>query len=99
MSLVLAAAVAVLITGWNCGPALANDLSAQRARESDAVCAGIETLPTKQAKLDRLDEGIQLGEAAVAADATDARAHFSLFCNLAKQVELAGLSWRALGRL
>src|SRR5262249_53180317 len=91
--------LAVLVTGWSVGPAHASDASADRAREAMTVCVSIDSLADRQRQLDRLEEGIALGEAAVAADDGDAQAHFSLFCNLAKQVELAGLSWRILGRV
>lgn len=99
MYLVLAA-IAVL-AGWTCEPALVRAASADKAREAMAVCDSVDALPVgdREQKLERLDEGIALGEAAVAADAGDAQAHFSLFCNLAKQVEVAGLSWRALARV
>src|SRR5262245_53456541 len=101
MYLVLAGVLTALATWWSCGPAHANEASANKAREAMAVCVSIDSMPRadKQQKLDRLDEGIKLGEAAVAADDGDAQAHFSLFCNLGKQVELAGLSWRALARV
>ena len=39
-----------------------------------------------------LERGLELAEAAVAADEHDARAHFGLFCVQARQVEAAGLS-------
>jgi cytochrome c-type biogenesis protein CcmH/NrfG len=49
--------------------------------------------------MEELERGLTLANAAVAADPRQARAHFALFCNQAKQLELAGLSWRSLERL
>src|SRR6185295_9316230 len=50
-------------------------------------------------RLVRLEEGVGMGEAAVEADPSDARAYLALGCNLGKQLTLSGLSWRSLGRL
>ncbi|TMA55185.1 MAG: hypothetical protein E6J75_12520 [Deltaproteobacteria bacterium] len=46
-----------------------------------------------------LKKGLALAEEAVAADDTDARAHFAVFCNLGKQAKDAGSSVFNLGKL
>jgi len=51
------------------------------------------------ARAELLKKGLALAEEAVAADDTDARAHFAVFCNLGKQVQDAGLSVFNLGKL
>ena len=51
------------------------------------------------ARAELLKKGLALAEEAVAADDTDARAHFAVFCNLGKQVRDAGLSVFNLGKL
>jgi hypothetical protein len=43
-----------------------------------------------------LVRGLAMAEAAVAADAHDARAHFALFCHLGKRMERAGISLRQI---
>ncbi|MBI1818374.1 MAG: hypothetical protein HYR72_25615 [Deltaproteobacteria bacterium] len=65
------------------------------ARESLTMCERAEDL-TDTEKPVILDRGLQLAEAAVAADSGDARAHFAVFCNLGKQAELAGLGLNSL---
>lgn len=80
--------------------AIANDTSRAKAQAALAVCEEVEHMPPdRQARIDRLDKGVTIAEEAVAADAGDGRAHFALFCNVAKRVNLAGLSWRVLGEL
>jgi hypothetical protein len=80
--------------------ALADDTSRAKARAALAVCDEVEHMPPdRQARIDRLDEGVTIAEEAVKADDGDGRAHFALFCNVAKRVTLAGLSWRVLGEL
>jgi hypothetical protein len=66
-----------------------------------AICEAVERLPAarKAEKLQRLAEGVELGEAAVAADERDGRAHLALGCNLGKQLRLSGLSWRVFGQV
>ncbi len=53
----------------------------------------------KAKKIKRLEEGIVIAEAAVAADDEDARAHLALFCNVGRKLDLAGLSWRVFGEV
>jgi cytochrome c-type biogenesis protein CcmH/NrfG len=53
----------------------------------------------KQEKIQRLTRGLEIAEAAVALDGRDARAHLAIICNLGRQVELAGLSWRVFGQV
>ncbi|HXJ35321.1 MAG TPA: hypothetical protein VMS22_14910 [Candidatus Eisenbacteria bacterium] len=86
--------------GWLAPIARANDASTARAKDALKVCNEVDRMPAdKQKKIDFLDKGVEMGEAAIAADDEDPRAHFALFCNLAKQCDMAGLSWRILGRL
>ena len=66
------------------------------ANESLAVCeqAGNASDPAEKRRL--LARGIALGEAAVAADEHDAKAHFAIFCNLGKQMRLDGIGLATL---
>jgi len=66
------------------------------ANESLAVCeqAGSANDPAEKRRL--LARGIALGEAAVAADERDAKAHFAIFCNLGKQMRLDGIGLASL---
>ena len=66
------------------------------ANESLAVCeqAGNASDPAEKRRL--LARGIALGEAAVAADERDAKAHFAIFCNLGKQMRLDGIGLATL---
>ena len=78
------------------GPgAMASEESARLAEEALRWCDAV-SVTARDTAGDRLEHGTALAEAAVAADEQDARAHLALFCNLGKQVELAGLSWRVL---
>jgi tetratricopeptide (TPR) repeat protein len=80
--------------------AIADDTSRAKAEAALAVCDAVEHMPPdRQARIDRLDKGVAIAEEAVKADDGDGRAHFALFCNVAKRVSLAGLSWRVLGEL
>lgn len=65
------------------------------------VCQQADDLPEddKLGQLAVLDRGVKLAEASVAAHPDDARAQLALSCNLGKELELAGLSWRSLQRL
>jgi hypothetical protein len=95
---------AILIAAITIGggvAARANELSAERAAEALVACNQTDRLPhaDRQQKLDYIGKVVEMGEAAVAADERDARAHLALFCALGKQVELAGISWRALARV
>lgn len=60
-----------------------------------ALCDALDGM----AEADRgaaLERGLAMAEAAVAADAGDARGHFALVCHLGKRMERAGLSWRQI---
>jgi hypothetical protein len=46
-----------------------------------------------------LMRGLELAQDAAAADPSDAQAHFALFCNLGKQVQLRALGLRDLGAI
>ena len=74
------------------------DLSLEKTAEAWAICQS-NAPADPVARLAALGRGVELAEAAIAIDPQRARAHFALFCNLAKQLELAGLSWRSLQRL
>jgi tetratricopeptide (TPR) repeat protein len=88
--------IAVLLVSISVGHTA--DPCAERAAEAWAICQG--NMPADPiAHMAVLDRGVALAEAAIALDPERARAHFALFCNLAKQLELAGLSWRSLQRL
>jgi hypothetical protein len=72
-----------------------------RAAEALDLCVAAEHAQASE-KTDLLERGLALAEEAVAADDTDARAHFAVFCNLGRQLQLqpVGLgSLRAIGRL
>jgi hypothetical protein len=69
-------------------------------RRGARVCQRVDaTRGGSLGRIARLEEGVAMSEAAVAADEHDARAHLALFCNLGKQIELSGLSWRIFARL
>jgi hypothetical protein len=61
----------------------------ERAREAFALCVDDDRGTDTAARWAR---GVTLAEEAVAADDSDATAHFALFCNLGKQAEAAGIS-------
>jgi hypothetical protein len=60
-----------------------------------ALCEAADALPKEERHL-ALARGLALAEAAVAENAADAKAHFAVFCTLAKQVQEAGVSLGAL---
>ena len=82
-------------------PASASDVSSAKAKEAMAVCESADGMPAadKAKKIERLDEGAAIAEAAIAADEQDARAHLALFCNVGRKLDLAGLSWRVFGQV
>jgi hypothetical protein len=85
------AATALLIAAVTAA-AGADELSGSaRAGEALALChtADRTTGTEKEALLER---GLALAEEAVVADGGDARAHFALFCNLGRQMQLRPLS-------
>jgi tetratricopeptide (TPR) repeat protein len=98
MWVVLAAIVAVTMCAGRTG---ANERSMAMAGEARRACEQTDLLPgaDRQQKLDHVAKTIELAEAAVRADPEDGQAHFALFCGLAKQVQLSGLSWRAINRV
>ncbi|MBI3783142.1 MAG: hypothetical protein HY270_07060 [Deltaproteobacteria bacterium] len=61
------------------------------ARTAIDQCDAVPDHPTPQS-LEAVTRGLALAEQAVEADGNDATAHFALFCNLAKQTELRGVS-------
>jgi hypothetical protein len=81
--------------------ARANELSAAKAAEALRLCEETSRVSwmNKSAAITPLDDVVAVAEAAVAADESDAHAHLALFCVLARQLEIAGLSWRSFSRL
>jgi hypothetical protein len=90
----------ILLGGVVCA-ALANETSRAKAHEAMVVCESVERMAAsdKAHKLERLGQGLAMGEEAVRTDDQDARAHLALSCNLGKQLEISGLSWRVFGQL
>src|SRR5262245_256643 len=101
MRALITSVVMTIVIGWLPGPARADDTSRSLAARALALCESVDRIPPADphATLAQLDVGVRTSEAAIAADASDARAHLALFCNLGKQLDLAGLSWRVFGRL
>jgi hypothetical protein len=81
-------------------PAYAAELDAptRPALEALALCEAADDLPPQERRL-LLARGLEIAEAAVAADGSDAKAHFAVFCTLGKQVREAGVSLGALADL
>ena len=71
--------------------AAADPPGSPRADESLALCNRAPKAPADE-KPRLLARGLALAEEAVAASDRDAKAHFAVFCNLGKQMELRGLS-------
>ena len=65
------------------------------AEQAVRICDRVDDRPGSEAR-DELERGLTLGEAAVAASDQDAKAHFAVFCNLAKLTYLDGFSMRSL---
>lgn len=87
-----AAVAAVLVSPL---PAAAVPAGSPASIAALAFCDAIDEM----AEADRgaaLDRGLAMAEAAVAADAGDARGHFALVCYLGKRMERAGLSFRQI---
>ena len=101
MRALIASLVTASVMGWLVAPATADDVSRPMAAAALSLCEGVVRTPgdDKAQRLARLDEGVRMSEAAVAADSQDPRAYLALFCNLGKQLDAAGLSWRAFDRL
>jgi hypothetical protein len=56
------------------------------------LCDQVDGLPAADKPV-ALTHALQLAENAVGADNHDAKAHFALFCNLGKQMQVTGLSF------
>ena len=97
----LTSGVLAIAIGGLVPPAGANEVSSAKAAEAMVVCESADLIPAadKAKKIKRLDEGIAIAEAAVAADEQDPRAHLALFCNVGRKLDLSGLSWRVFGEL
>jgi hypothetical protein len=85
----------VAMTAWG------NEASRAKAVEAMTICEGTDRMPAnkKQEKIQQLARGLEVAEAAVDADETDARAHLAVICNLGRQIEISGLSWRVFGQV
>lgn len=92
-SLVIAALITCVTTAR--GASLEAAEQAQRAR---ALCRANEGVD-QAVQAQRAGAGLALAEAAVAADDTSAVAHFAVFCNLGRQMQLEGFGLRSLGKL
>ena len=67
----------------------------RRADEALKLCKAAE----RAAEAERaapLDRGLRLAEAAIQADDADAKAHFAVFCNLGRRMQLEPLSLKSL---
>lgn len=67
-----------------------------RGLEALALCDAAAREPAAAARSALLERGLALGEAAVAADDGDAAAHFAIFCNLGRRLQLRPLGWGSL---
>lgn len=77
-------------------PAHAGDVDAASVTaESLALCAAADDLAPEQRSA-VLAQGLALADAAVAADAQSARAHFAVVCNLGKATGLGGVGFGTL---
>jgi tetratricopeptide (TPR) repeat protein len=95
----LAAALLAEVLAGSVRLAMGGEASSVAAREALAECEEIERMAIpREEKLARFAEGIARTEAVVAAADSDPKAHLALFCHLGHHLELAGLSWRSLGR-
>jgi tetratricopeptide (TPR) repeat protein len=65
------------------------------AQQAVKICDGVDDQPGPEARAE-LERGLALAESAVAANDDDAKAHFAVFCNLAKLTYLDGFSVRSL---
>src|SRR5436190_22225259 len=97
----VAATVIVGVAIGSTPSAWANDISSVQVTIAMRTCEEADRARDvdKLRTLELIDGGVQAAEAAVAADPKDPRAHLALFCNLEKQSDLAGLSWRVFARL
>jgi hypothetical protein len=67
-----------------------------RGLEALALCRFAAEEPDTSARVALLDRGLALAEAAVASDDADAAAHFAVFCNLGRRLQLHPLSFGSL---
>ena len=65
-----------------------------RAQDAFALCQLAEQ-QSGEARVELLTRGLELAEAAVAADRQDALAQFALFCNLGRRVQTTGVGFAA----
>ncbi len=83
------------------GAALAMVAVALLIPASALASGGAETALAKclaaQGDSEVLQEGLHIAEVAVESDRRDARAHFAVFCNLGKKVEMEGIGFGTLG--
>lgn len=68
------------------------------AKESLVLCSQADDLSGNDQRA-ALARGVYLAERAIAGDSGDAKAHFALFCNLGKQMKVAGLALSSLLKL
>jgi tetratricopeptide (TPR) repeat protein len=98
MRALIASVVMTIAIGSLALPAVAGETSGALATQAFLLCKSVDRLALDDPR-PVIEEGIRLSEAAVAADPHDARAQLALFCNLGRQLDLGGLSWRSFGRL
>jgi cytochrome c-type biogenesis protein CcmH/NrfG len=90
--------IGIVVVLAGASAARAEDAWLRQTREAWAICQSTATTDPVR-RMEELERGMAIANAAIAANPRHARAHFALFCNQAKQLELAGLSWRSLERL
>ncbi len=73
-------------------PARAEPVGSAAAKASLVLCDQVDGLPVADRPA-ALTHALELAENAVVADDRDAKAHFALFCNLGKQMQVTGLSF------
>jgi tetratricopeptide (TPR) repeat protein len=101
MRALIASVVTANVIGSLAAPAGADETARPVAERALALCERVDRTPglDQAERLARYEEGVRMSELAVAADPDDARAHLALFCNLGRQLDAGGLSWRAFGRI
>ena len=62
-----------------------------RAHEALALCDASTRETDRQVRFTLLDQGLAAAESAVGEDAADAAAHFAVFCNLGRQLQLRSI--------
>jgi len=76
-------------------PSVAVPPGSVSATEALAICDQADTMP-QAAREAALARGEAIARAALAADPSDARAHFALFCHLGRRMKHAGIGLSAL---